>query len=101
MKRGKYIILARSIVFSSLVVAGVATFAIVAIFHVNWFYPYVAFGLTVFFAWQKFFIDEPPNQENDQKPPLDKLSSENKSANMSRRTIRRKKSSEEDKKLTE
>lgn len=65
MKNTDKIILAKSIVFSALLITGVALYAIVSIFNMYWFYPFVAFGLAVYFAWQEFFVNPTFNDQNN------------------------------------
>ncbi len=53
-KPQKYHILAKSIVFSSLVILGGITMSVIAFANVDWFYPIVFFGIAAFIAWNNY-----------------------------------------------
>ena len=48
-------VLARAIVFSSLLLAGAIVFAAVAATGVDWFYPTLLFVAATYVVWQRFF----------------------------------------------
>ena len=47
--------LPQSIILASLVISGVGLLGIINAFNIDWYLPTLAYGVTIYFAWKKFF----------------------------------------------
>ncbi len=55
MHKDKTNILPQAIILSSFVISGVALIGIVHALDIDWYLPTLAYGVTAYLAWQKFF----------------------------------------------